>query len=142
MALGSTYAGMCLGPVNTAAVHALAYPLGGTFSVPHGVANSLLLPYVMEFNLMSDLPRYSRIAEALGEVTTGLSTREAAQKAISSVRELAADVGIVSRIRELEIPEDAIPAMAEAAMKVTRLLNNNPRGMRQEDVERIYQNAY
>jgi alcohol dehydrogenase class IV len=142
MALGSTYGGMCLGPVNTAAVHALAYPLGGTFSVPHGVANSLLLPYVMQFNLMSDLPKYARVAEAMGEATAGLSRREAAQKAVATVRALAADIGIVSRIRDLDIPEDAIPEMAAAAMKVTRLLNNNPRGMRREDAEQIYRNAY
>ncbi len=85
MALGSLYGGMCLGAVNTAAVHALAYPLGGMFDVPHGVANSLLLPYVIEFNLESNLEKYARIAEALGEDISGLTNIEAGYLCIKRV---------------------------------------------------------
>ncbi|RXL49133.1 iron-containing alcohol dehydrogenase, partial [Citrobacter sp. AAK_AS5] len=65
MALGSLYGGMCLGPVNTAAVHALAYPLGGTYNVPHGVANALLLPHVMRFNRPACPERFAALASAL-----------------------------------------------------------------------------
>jgi len=75
MALGSLYGGLCLGAVNTAAVHALAYPLGGTFNVPHGVANSLLLPYVMRFNLPSQAAKFARIAAALGQPIAGHAGR-------------------------------------------------------------------
>jgi alcohol dehydrogenase class IV len=142
MSLGSLYAGLCLGPVNTAAVHALAYPLGGTFDVPHGVANSLLLPYVTEFNLSSHLTRYAGVAQALGEATSGLPVQDAAALCVPALTRLAEDVGIVSRMRELGIPEDAIDSMAEAAMKVTRLLNNNPRTMTMEDARGIYRNAW
>lgn len=142
MALASLYGGLCLGPVNTAAVHALAYPLGGTFDVPHGVANSLLLPYVMEFNLPSHLEKYHHVAVALGEKTAGLSLREAAQKSVSAVAQLSDDVGLVRRLRDLDIPQDAIPEMAENAMKVTRLLNNNPRPLKQADAEAIYRAAW
>jgi alcohol dehydrogenase class IV len=142
MALASLYGGMCLGPVCTAAVHALAYPLGGTFNVPHGVANSLLLPHVMAFNAPSAAARYTDVARALGEAVDGLTDEDAAALAVEAVRRLCVDVGIVSRIRDLDVPEDAIPAMAEAAMLVTRLLANNPREVTLEDAANIYRSAY
>ncbi len=143
MALGSLYGGMCLGPVNTGAVHALAYPLGGTFGVPHGVANSLLLPYVMEFNLPGKPAEFARIAQALGQNRNmEPAVTAVAESAVTAVIELCADIGIVSRMRELDIPEDAIDGMAEAAMKVTRLLGKNPREVTVEDARAIYRNAY
>ncbi len=142
MSLASLYGGMCLGSVNTAAVHALAYPLGGMFDVPHGIANSLLLPYVMEFNLESNVVKFARIAAALGEKTGELSPEKAARISISSVKRLCGDIGIISRMRDLDIPEDALDTMAEGAMKVTRLLNNNPREVKLEDARQIYGNAY
>lgn len=142
MSLASLYGGMCLGPVNTAAVHALAYPLGGTYNIPHGVANSLLLPYVMRFNLSSNGPKFARVAEALGENLTGLEPAAAAERAVTAVVRLAGDIGIVSKLRDLKIPEAAIPDMAAAALKVTRLLNNNPRPVTLEDARQIYREAY
>jgi len=142
MSLASTLGGLCLGPVNTAAVHALSYPLGGLYNVPHGVANALLLPYVMRYNLIGAMTRFGRISEALGCVTTGHSTRSAAEMAIEAVEQLCRDVGIVSRMRELGVPESAIEPMAEAAMEVTRLLGNNPRVMTVEAAREIYRQAY
>lgn len=142
MALASLYGGLCLGSVNTAAVHALAYPLGGTFDVPHGVANSLLLPYVLEFNLISNLEKFTQVAGALGECADGLSLRDGAQLAVNAVKQLAEDIGIVTRMRDLDIPESALDDMAEAAMNVTRLLNNNPRTVTLGDARQIYRNAW
>ena len=142
MALASLYGGLCLGSVNTTAVHALAYPLGGSYDVPHGVANSLLLPYVMQFNLISNLERLRDVAVALGRPVAGLSLRAAAAQAIEAVQELCADVGIVSRMRDLGIPHEAVQPMAVAAMQVTRLLSNNPRAVRLEDAEAIYEAAW
>jgi alcohol dehydrogenase class IV len=142
MALGSLYGGLCLGSVNTAAVHALAYPLGGMFDVPHGVANSLLLPYVMEFNLDSDFGKFANIALAMGEDISGLNIEAAAHKSLDAVRKISSDTGIISHIRELGIPGSAIEPMAEGAMKVTRLLNNNPKTLSIDDVRQIYKNAY
>jgi alcohol dehydrogenase len=142
MALGSLYGGMCLGSVNTAAVHALAYPLGGMFDVPHGVANSLLLPYVMEMNLESNYTKFASIAAAMGVKVAGLSNEEAARKSIDAVRKISRDTGIISHISELGIPESAIDSMAEGAMKVTRLLNNNPKELSIEDCRQIYRSAY
>jgi len=142
MSLASLYGGMCLGPVNTAGVHALAYTLGGTFDVPHGIANSLLLPYVMEFNLTGNLEKYANIAVALGEHIEGLSGAEAAERSVKAVVQLSKDIGIISRMRDLNIPEDALDDMAAGAMKVTRLLNNNPREITINDAKQIYKNAY
>ncbi len=142
MSLGSLYGGMCLGSVNTAAAHALAYPLGGMFDVPHGVATSLLLPHVVEFNLPSCPEKYAHIATALGKQTAGLTVERAARLAVEALVEVVRDIGIVSRLRDLNIPEDAISGMADAAMKVTRLLENNPRILQRADAEAIYRNAY
>lgn len=142
MALASLYGGMCLGSVNTAAVHAMAYPLGGTFDVPHGMANALLLPYVMRFNKESCPERFTRIAAALGRPNGQRSEAPSAEGAAEAVTELCAEVGIVSRLAALGIPEDAIDSMAAGALKVTRLMKNNPREMTLEDVKRIYREAY
>jgi alcohol dehydrogenase class IV len=142
MARAATLGGMCLGSVNTAAIHAMAYPLGGTYNVPHGLANTVLLPAVMEFNMPANLDKFAAIAEALGEETRGLSRREAALLAIKAVKELSVDVGIPQGMRHLGIPRDAIPVMAEGAMEVTRLMKNNPRAITVNDVRRIYENAY
>lgn len=136
LALGSLYGGLCLGPVNTAAVHALAYPLGGTYNIPHGLANTMMLPHVMAFNRPAVPEKYSRIAELLGAEETGPGA------AVDAVRQLAEDLGMNVQLRDFEIPESAIPVMAEAAMKVTRLMNNNPRPVTAEDCASIYQSAY
>jgi alcohol dehydrogenase class IV len=142
MSLASLFGGLCLGSVNTAGTHALAYPLGGTFGVPHGIATSLLLPYVMEFNLPADPAKFSEIAVALGQDIHGLSPEEAAARSVQAVVKLSADIRLVSRMRDLDVPADAIDDMAAAALKVTRLLSNNPRTITLEDAKRIYHNAY
>jgi alcohol dehydrogenase class IV len=142
MSMASMLGGMCLGPVNTGAVHALAYPLGGLFNIPHGIANSLLLPYVMRYNLISSVYKFGQIASALGCRVDGLSARAAADLAIQAVENLCRDIGIVSRMRDLGVPESAIDPMAEAAMQVTRLLGNNPRVVTLEAAREIYRQAY
>ena len=141
MALGSLYGGLCLGPVNTAAVHALAYPLGGTFKISHGVANSVLLPFVMSFNLPNCIEKYANIAKVIG-IPFSDTMREVAKNGILKIRAISERCGIPSSIRELGIPENAIDEMSEAAMKVTRLLANNPREIGLKDAEMIYKNAF
>lgn len=142
MALGSLYGGLCLGPVNTAAVHALAYPLGGTFKIPHGVSNSVLLPFVMRFNLPACTARYADVAKAMGIDDGGVTDEALAEKTIMAIRDLSQRCGIPGGIRELDIPESAIPDMAKAAMDVQRLLGNNPREVRLKDAEAIYTAAF
>jgi alcohol dehydrogenase class IV len=141
MALGSLYGGLCLAPVNTAAVHALAYPLGGEFHVPHGVSNSVLLPHVLRFNLPAAPERYAQVALALG-LEKGGSDLETAERGLARLFELSQACGIPAGMSDLGVPEEAIPHMAEAAMKVTRLLNNNLREVTVSDAEAIYRAAY
>lgn len=140
MLLASHYGGMCLGPVNTAAVHALAYPLGGEFHVPHGVANSLLLPHVCRFNLPSATGRYVDVAKALGVINQG-TPESIAIAGIREIERLSESCGIARRLSQLNIGRNAIPKMAAAAMTVTRLLERNPRTVRERDVVAIYEAA-
>jgi len=142
MATASLMAGMAFGNAGVAAVHALAYPLGGRYHIPHGVSNALLLPYVMEWNKISCAERFRDIADALGENTQGLSDTQAADKAVQAMRKLSADVDIPKGLRSFNIPEDAIRSMAEDAAQITRLLKNNPRVLSTDDIEKIYQSAY
>jgi alcohol dehydrogenase class IV len=111
LALGSYYGGLCLGPVNTAAVHALSYPLGGRFHIAHGVSNALLLPHVLRFNLPAAPERYAQIASAMG-VEHGNSALSTAECGIKRIAELSRSCG-PQRLSEL-IPRDALPAMAKA----------------------------
>jgi alcohol dehydrogenase class IV len=141
LARASLYGGLGLGPVNTAAVHALAYPLGGEFHVAHGLSNALLLPYVMERSLEAAPERYADVALALG-AEPAPSALETARRGVQRIHELSARCGMASSLSKLGIAEDAIPHMAEAAMKVTRLLKNNLYALTQADAEEIYHKAY
>jgi alcohol dehydrogenase class IV len=141
MALGSLYGGLCLAPVNTAAVHALSYPLGGEFHVAHGISNAILLPHVVHFNLPAAPERYARMALALG-VEPAADDKATAERGVERLFELYGACGIPARMSELGVPEEAIPRMAEAAMKVTRLLKNNLREVTEADAEAIYRAAF
>lgn len=142
MAMGSLLAGISLGNAGVGAVHALAYPLGGKFKVPHGVANSLLLPFVMKYNAVADLTKFADVAEALGENIEGLSLREAADRAVRALAQLSEDVGIPSSLREVGVTASDLPALAEEASKIDRLLNNNPRWLTVKEIQKIYEEAY
>jgi alcohol dehydrogenase class IV len=141
LALGSLYGGLCLGPVNTAAVHALAYPLGGKYHIAHGVSNALMLPHVMRFNFSAAPERYAEIAGALGIHGNG-SALSTAEYGVEFLSQLSRDCGVPQRLSELKIPRDAIPEMARAAMKVTRLLKNNLRPLAEADALKIYEASY
>ena len=140
MLLASLYGGMCLGPVNTAAVHALAYPLGGEFHIAHGVANALLLPHVLKFKLEADPARYAMIARALGVGQAGDKTT-IALRGIGKIVDLAERCNIEQHMSPFGITADAIPRMAKAAMTVTRLLERNPRPLTLPDAVEIYEAA-
>jgi alcohol dehydrogenase class IV len=141
LALGSFYGGLCLGPVNTAAVHALAYPLGGRFRVAHGVANAVLLPHVIRFNLPSAVDRYAEVAVALGVRSSG-SPAAVAASGVEVLARLSRECGVPQRLSALGIPREAIPLLARAAMQVTRLLRNNLRVLDENDALQIYEASY
>jgi alcohol dehydrogenase len=141
VALGSLYGGLCLGPVNTAAVHALAYPLGSQFGVAHGVSNAVLLAHVLEFNLPAAPERYANIARALGVLEEGPAERMARQ-GVEIIRALNRRCGIPEHIAELGVPATAVDSMAESALTVQRLLQQNPRTVTLEDARDIYRRAF
>ncbi|RAS92234.1 alcohol dehydrogenase [Priestia endophytica] len=142
MAMGSLLAGISLGNAGVGAVHALAYPLGGKFKVPHGVANSLLLPFVMKYNVVADLEKFAEVAKALGENIEGLSLREAANCTVYALTQLAQDIEIPSSLKDVGVTAEDIPNLAEEASKIDRLLNNNPRWLTVKEIEKIYEEAY
>lgn len=141
VALGSLYGGLGLGPVNTAAVHALSYPLGGEFHIAHGLSNAVLLPYVMKFNTESAVDKYAEVAIALG-AKEGKDNHETAQNGVEKIFHLCEELNIPMKLSALKIPKDAIDRMAEGAIKVVRLLKNNPRKVTLEDTKNIYNEAY
>ena len=141
LSFGSLYGGLCLGPVNTAAVHALSYPLGGEFHIPHGLSNAILLPSVMKFNMPACPERYAEVAIACG-ITAGHTAEETAHRGVDFIYRLAAAVGIPDKLTALGIPQSAIDGMAKAAMQVQRLLKNNPREVTEQDAREIYNSLY
>ncbi|MET0124004.1 MAG: iron-containing alcohol dehydrogenase [Pseudomonas caspiana] len=142
MATASLMAGMAFGNAGVGAVHALAYPLGGRFNIAHGVSNALLLPYVMAWNKMACVERFRDIAEAMGLRVEHMSDEDAANQAVQAMADLCEAVDIPKGMRSFNVPEDAIPAMAEEASKIDRLMRNNPRKLMAADIEKIYRAAY
>jgi alcohol dehydrogenase class IV len=141
MALGSLYGGLCLGPVNTAAVHALSYPLGGWFHIPHGHANAILLPHVMRFNVPAAPHRFAAVALALGAKPES-SDEATALSGIRLLWSLIHSTGLEMRLSALGINGSEIPRLAAAGLGVTRLMRNNPRNMSQQEAEAIYLSAF
>lgn len=139
--LGAFYGGLCLGPVNTAAVHALSAPLGGEYRITHGVANSLLMPHVFRFNLPAMPERYAEIAAALGVPATA-SALTTAEAGLTRLVELSRACGVPQRLRDVGIPEADLPRLAREALKVQRLLKNNPRAVTEPDALAIYRAAF
>ena len=139
--LGSLYAGIGLANAGVGAAHSLSYPLGGKYGISHGVANTLMLPRIMEYNLPGALEKFALVAEVMGENTEGLSVRDAAMLAVEAVDALIEDCGIATGLEELGIPEEDFPEMARVAMTVARPLENNPRKVTLEDAIEIYRTA-
>lgn len=135
---GSLLAGMAFANAGVTAVHAFAYPIGAEFHIPHGVANSIMLPPVMEFNMLGNLDKFARMAEIFGEPTEGKNVREKAQAMVDALHTLSQDLKIPAHLSEFGVKEKDIPDLAAGVMKVTRLLDNNPRQLTQADAEAIY----
>lgn len=141
VALGSLYGGLGLGPVNTAAVHALAYPLGGEYHLSHGASIALLLSHVVRFNAPAMPGRHAALSVALGadpRAPVGDAASECADRLEALLRACGAPRGLGT----CGIPRDAIPRLAGAALGVTRLLKNNPRPVTREDALSIYSAAF
>ena len=141
MSIGQYVAGMGFSNVGLGIVHSMAHPLGGVYDIAHGVANALLLPIVMEYNMPVCIDKYGNIAKAMGVDTTNMSKEEAAKAAIDAVRQLAIDVNIPQTLRELNIPKEGLPRLAKDALADV-CTGGNPREVTYEDILKLYEIAY
>ncbi len=143
MLLGSMLAGQAFANSPVAAVHALAYPIGGTFHIPHGLSNALVLPHVLRFNAPDAGALYAEIAADAFPHLAGVEGSQARTVAfIDALADLARRLGLPPRLRDVDIPKDAIGKMASDAMLQGRLLVNNPRALSERDVRAIYEAAW
>ncbi len=139
MLIGSMLAGQAFANSPVAAVHALAYPIGGHYGVPHGLSNALVLPHVLRFNASACERAYAELAPC---AFPELGERAGADAFVEALATLCVRVGLQSRLRDAGIPQDALPLLAEDAMKQTRLLVNNPRPVTLNDARAIYEAAW
>ena len=141
MALGQYVAGMAFSNVGLGCVHSMAHPLGARYDIAHGVANALLLPTVMEFNMPSSIVKYGRIARAMGVNTEGMTDEEAAKAAVDAVKQLSLDLGIPQTLREIGIPEEALPQLANDAFNDV-CTGGNPQPITEADILELYKKVY
>lgn len=143
MLLGSMLAGQAFANSPVAAVHALAYPIGGTFHVPHGLSNALVLSHVLRFNAPEAAHLYAEIApDAFPHLARQEGVQDRCAAFIEELGALSRRVGLQTRLRDVGIGEDALPKMAADAMKQQRLLVNNPRDVAESDALAIYRAAW
>jgi alcohol dehydrogenase class IV len=142
MLLGSMLAGQAFANSPVAAVHALAYPLGGHFHIPHGLSNALVLPHVLRFNIVTSPGPYAELAPYAFPELSALEGQERAAAFCEKLEELSRACGLQPNLRAMNIPQSMLPKLASDAMKQTRLLVNNPRPVSEEDVLSIYRAAF
>ena len=142
MLLGSMLAGQAFANSPVAAVHALAYPLGGHFHIPHGLSNALVLPHVLRFNAVTAPQPYAELAPFVFPDLASFEGQERAAMFCNRLAELSRACGLQQSLREMNIAEDFLPRLASDAMNQTRLLVNNPRPVTQSDALAIYRAAY
>ena len=138
MLLGSMLAGMAFANAPVAAVHALAYPLGGHFHVPHGLSNALVLPYVLDFNMSEAADQYAEIGPIIFPSLAGKSVSAIGEGMVEGFKAMGPELGMKSKLAEVGVNHNNLPMLAEDAMKQTRLLVNNPREMTYEAALAIY----
>ena len=142
MLLGSMLAGQAFANSPVAAVHALAYPLGGHFHIPHGLSNALVLPHVLRFNAVTAHEAYVGLAPHAFPHLAALQGQERVAAFCDALAGLSLDCGLPQTLREMKISEDWLPRLAKDAMNQTRLLVNNPRPVTESDALAIYRAAF
>jgi alcohol dehydrogenase len=141
MLLGATFAGQAFANAPVAAVHALAYPIGGIYHVPHGLSNALVLPHVLRFNAEAAAHLYAELADVIVPEATGGDASKT-QALIERLEQMIAATAIPARLRDVGIARDGLERMASDAMLQTRLLVNNPRPVSESDALGIYVAAF
>jgi alcohol dehydrogenase len=137
MLVGAMYGGMALTSAGTAAVHAMAYPLGGKYKISHGVANSMLLPHVTAFNADHIIDRLEQVAGVIGIAKTD-AKRPLAEQVVRQIEAWTADLHIPQQLKAFGVSKEDVPALAQAASEVRRLMDNNPKPMSISDIEQVY----
>ena len=140
MAYGSYVAGMAFSNVGLGIVHSMAHPLGARYDIAHGVANALLLPFVMEYNMSACKKKYGDIARAMGVDIKGKTEGEAAQAAVDAVKKLSKAIGIPQTLSEIGIKEEQLPQLARDAL-IDPCTGGNPKDVTVEDILAIYKKA-
>ena len=135
MLIASTIAGMCFVNSLTGAAHAIAHTLGGLYGIPHGLANTIMLPEVMEYNLPESPERFMMVADALGVPVDGMKPEEAGKKAVEAVRKLRKDVGLTQTLKDFKVPQDrqALQPLIDLTMADSQM-GSNPRDMSEDDI--------
>ena len=141
MALAQYVAGMAFSNVGLGCVHSMAHPLGARFDIPHGVANALLLPIVMEYNMPAAEAKYCQIAKAMGVDITGMSVKEGAKAAVDAVKQLSLDLNIPQTLRDINIPKEALVQLSKDAFADV-CTGGNPREITEADILELYKIAY
>jgi alcohol dehydrogenase len=142
MALGAMLAGLAFSNVGVALVHALEYPIGGATHCSHGAGNGMLLPHVMRYNLPTRKPQFARVAQLLGEDTSGLNEDQAAKRAVTAIERLNSAIGIPARLRDLGAQREQIPEFAEKALSIARIIRVNPRVPNKPELVALLNEAY
>jgi alcohol dehydrogenase class IV len=142
MLIASTLAGMCFGNTMTGAVHATAHALGAHYGIPHGLANGIMLPVVMEFNVEEAADRYMMVADAMGIDVNGMEPIDAARAAVQGVKDLKKEIGLTERLKDLGVPDDRdklLPTVELAG--ADSQISYNPRFAEEEDILNLYLKA-
>ena len=139
MLLAACYGGICIASSSTTAIHALSYPLGGRYHIPHGLSNAILMPLVMDINKNSCLDKYYEMAVALGLDVVGKTKEEVAQLFVDELYAINRDLNVKCDLKAVGVTADVIDSLVEGASKVTRLLNNNPKDLSKEEMRVIYE---
>jgi alcohol dehydrogenase class IV len=139
MLLASYYGGMCIATSGTTAVHALSYPLGGIYHLPHGISNAILLAPVLKYNMDHIIGPLNQVAKTIPVDTTGMSKQQIAEQVVEKIEVLIRAVEIPEKLSQVGIESPDVDELVDSAAKVTRLLNNNPKSMSKADIKKVYQ---
>jgi len=140
MSLASLFGGISLSNCGLGLVHAISHPLGGQFNIPHGLANTMILPYVMEFNIIANPAKFANIAYLFGVNIENMTEMEAACKGIEEIKKIKKDIGLDYSLNDFGV--DKFEYIAELALKEKLMLKSNPRSIEKKDIIKILRRAY
>ena len=142
MQIAATMAGLAFTNAMVGLVHAMAHSLGGMFGVPHGLANTILLPHVMRYNMEACADQYALVAEAMGISKSNMSDDETAEEAIKAISALNKEIGLPARLRDVDVPKEGLKDCAELSLSDGSIVYNPQPVFEVEEVLKIYEAAW